>query len=114
MSSLPTQHYDWTLMKTLTPVRNRQITDRIKMEAGCEICGYKKHPASLTFDHLKPEEKYRTKSGKLVHLSDMIKGNRYSLRTVLEEIAKCRVLCFNCHMETTYDELRTDYLPYRP
>lgn len=82
------------------------------MDNGCEICGYNAHPAALTFDHLNPANKYRTKSGNLVHLSDMIKGNRYSLKTVLTEIEKCRVLCFNCHMETTYDELRKDYLPY--
>lgn len=93
-------------------MKNRQITDSIKMNAGCEICGYNTHPAALTFDHLKPEEKYRTRTGKLVHLSDMIKGNRYSLHTVLKEIKKCRILCFNCHMESTYTELRKDYHPY--
>ena len=82
------------------------------MKAGCEICGYNTHPAALTFDHLEPKKKYRTKTGKLVHLSDMIKGNRYSLNTVLKEIEKCRILCFNCHMESTYTELRQDYTPY--
>lgn len=84
------------------------------MTAGCEICGYSKHPAALTFDHLDPAKKYRTKSGRLVHLSDMIKGNRYSLKTVLKEIEQCRILCFNCHMETTYNDLRTDYAPFDP
>ena len=93
-------------------MRHRQITDSIKMTAGCEVCGYRIHPAALTFDHINPENKYRTKSGNLVHLSDMIKGNRYALTTVLAEISKCRVLCFNCHMEATYNELRTDYSPY--
>jgi hypothetical protein len=93
-------------------MKHRQITDSIKMMAGCEICGYKIHPAALTFDHLDPVNKYRTKNGKLVHLSDMIKGNRYSMNTILKEIKKCRILCFNCHMETTYSELRKDYQPY--
>jgi len=80
--------------------------------AGCEICGYRTHPAALTFDHIEPANKYRTRTGNLVHLSDMIKGNRYALNTVLAEISKCRILCFNCHMEATYNELRTDYAPY--
>ena len=93
-------------------MRNRQITDSIKMQAGCEKCGYRNHPAALTFDHLDPATKYRTKSGNLVHLADMIKGNRYSLATVLREIKKCRVLCFNCHMEDTYARLRTDYISF--
>jgi hypothetical protein len=74
---------------------------------GCEICGYNKHPAALTFDHLEPSEKYKTKNGKIVHISDMVKGNRYSLPTVLKEVIKCRVLCFNCHMEYTYSTQRS-------
>mgnify|MGYP006294318355 CR=1 FL=1 len=88
---------------------HKQTTDFIKMSSGCVICGYNKHPAALTFDHTDPESKYRTKSGKKVHLSDMIKGNRYSLKTILKEIDKCRVLCFNCHMEHTYLYQRDDY-----
>lgn len=83
-------------------VRHRVITDWIKMKRGCEVCGYRKHPSALTFDHINPEDKYRTKTGNIVHISDMVKGNRYSMKTVLKEIDKCRVLCFNCHMEHTY------------
>ena len=93
-------------------MKNRHITDRIKMDAGCQKCSYRGHPAALTFDHLDPSKKYRTKSGKPVHLSDMIKGNRYSLTTVLAEIEKCQILCFNCHMEQTYLEQRSDYTPF--
>jgi hypothetical protein len=87
-------------------MRHRVITDAIKLSTGCEICGYRKHPAALCFDHKIPAEKYRTKSGKKVHLADMIKGNRYSLPTILKEIAKCRILCHNCHMEYTHGEQR--------
>lgn len=90
-------------------MRHRQITDLIKMSQGCAHCGYSKHPAALTFDHVDPQTKYRTKSGKSVHLSDMIKGNRYAISTILTEIEKCRVLCFNCHMEVTYTMQRPDY-----
>ena len=28
-----------------------------KQTRGCEECGYSCHPAALTFDHLKPDEK---------------------------------------------------------
>ena len=87
-------------------MQHRIITDYIKLVRGCDICGYDKHPSALTFDHLNPALKYRTKDGKPVHISDMVKGNRYSLKTIMKEIDKCRVICFNCHMEHTYTQQR--------
>lgn len=86
----------------------RDLTNAIKIERGCEICGYNAHSCALQFDHLDPDTKYRTRKGKIVHLSDMIKGNRYSLTTVLAEIAKCRVLCANCHAVYTHTEQRKE------
>jgi len=86
----------------------RDLTNTLKIERGCEICGYNAHACALQFDHLDPDTKYRTRKGKIVHLSDMIKGNRYSLTTVLAEIAKCRVLCANCHAVYTHTEQRKE------
>lgn len=85
---------------------NREIADAIKVAAGCEMCGYNEHPAALQFDHIDPSTKYITKSGIKVHPADMIKGNRYGIKTVLAEIAKCRVLCANCHAVYTHTEQR--------
>lgn len=85
---------------------SRSITNRIKVERGCEECGFNAHPAALQFDHIDPATKYRTKSGKIVHPSDMIKGGRYALETILAEIHKCRVLCANCHAIYTHTEQR--------
>jgi hypothetical protein len=84
----------------------RRITNRIKVERGCEECGFNTHPSALQFDHIDPATKYRTKSGKIVHPSDMIKGGRYALETVLAEIAKCRILCANCHAIYTHTTQR--------
>lgn len=84
----------------------RAITNRIKIESGCEMCGFDAHPAALQFDHIDPTTKYRTRTGKVVHPSDMIKGGRYALATVMAEIAKCRVLCANCHAIYTHTEQR--------
>ena len=84
------------------PQTSRSITNRIKVTRGCEMCGYNAHPSALQFDHIDPATKYRTKSGKVVHPSDMIKGGRYSLETILAEIRKCRVLCANCHAVHTH------------
>jgi hypothetical protein len=84
------------------PKELRKLVDNIKLTAGCQICGYRKHPAALCFDHIEPEQKYKTKNGNKVHIADMVKGGRYGLKTILLEIKKCRVLCSNCHMEYTH------------
>jgi DNA-directed RNA polymerase subunit RPC12/RpoP len=94
------------IMTTLTAYTTREITNAMKLAVGCSECGYKRSAAALQFDHLDPSTKYRTRYGNIVHPSDMIKGDRYSLQTVLAEIAKCRVLCANCHAEFTHDEQR--------
>jgi len=83
-------------------LRIRAIVDVIKTTAGCEACGYNAHACALQFDHIDPSTKYRTRNGNLVHPADMVKGARYSLTTILAEIAKCRVLCANCHAVHTH------------
>jgi hypothetical protein len=82
---------------------NRHVADMIKVSAGCAVCGMNEFPCALDFDHVNTITKYRNASGKIVHLADMIKGNRYSIATVLAEIAKCRVLCANCHRIYTHE-----------
>lgn len=88
--------------KRLTKQELRKIVDDIKLASGCVLCGYNKHPAALSFDHIDPKSKYRTKGGHKVHIADMVKGARYSLDTISSEIEKCRILCLNCHMEVTH------------
>ena len=58
-----------------------------KVEQGCEECGYNDHPAALTFDHRDP-------SMKSFNIADY---GQYSWQAILHEVAKCRVLCANCH-----------------
>lgn len=53
----------------------------------CEICG-ENHPACLDFHHVNPAEKKFEVSAR---------RNRPSMKALIEEIAKCRVLCANCH-----------------
>jgi len=80
----------------------RSVVDDIKTITGCASCGFDSDSVALDFDHIDPAIKYRTRDGKLVHLADMVKGGRYSARTVFAEIAKCRVLCRNCHAIHTH------------
>lgn len=80
------------------------MLDTYKINKGCESCGFDAHAAALQFDHIDPETKYRTRTGKAVHPSDMV--GRYSVATIVAEIAKCRVVCANCHAIHTHSVQR--------
>jgi len=69
----------------------------IKVAAGCADCGYSAHPAALDFDHVRGE--------KLFHIA---RGGGYPWETVEEEMAKCEVVCANCHRIRTVDRARGD------
>jgi hypothetical protein len=70
---------------------------------GCSVCGYAKNYSALSFDHIDPSTKYRSRTGKVVQPSDMLEvSKQYSDKTILAELAKCIVICANCHMEKTY------------
>jgi hypothetical protein len=60
---------------------------------GCMQCG-EKHPACLDFHHRNPEEKEG-------HIGEF---RKFGTKRLLAEIAKCDVLCANCHRKFHYDE----------
>jgi hypothetical protein len=61
----------------------------------CSICGYNKHPAALDFDHIDPA----TKTASVAHYIVCKQWKKAE-----EEAKKCRLLCANCHRETTYSD----------
>lgn len=64
----------------------------------CERCG-ENHPACLDFHHLNPAEKD-------FNISEML--TKYgSKKRILEEVAKCVVLCSNCHRKEHYRDVST-------
>ena len=65
--------------------------DRIKIESGCADCGYDRYPEALDFDHLPGFEK----SGNVAAMKT------YAMPRLLREIAKCEVVCANCHRHRT-------------
>ena len=65
-----------------------------QLEKGCADCGFNKHPAALEFDHMPG-------SMKLFNISEQI-GNK-SREVLWAEIAKCEVVCANCHAIRTAD-----------
>lgn len=69
-----------------------------KKTLSCKICGFA-HPTALSFHHRKGEKK-------LGEVSVMAwDGARKKLEN---EIAKCDVLCHNCHAIHHYDERNKD------
>jgi transcription elongation factor Elf1 len=66
----------------------------IKETSGCIDCGEKNHIV-LDFDHLQ-DKKY--------NISRMIHDG-FSWAAIKKEIAKCEVVCANCHRIRTYNRL---------
>jgi len=80
--------------RTLRVKRRYHWIGKYKIEKGCELCGYNAHKAPLQFDHINPSEKYK-----------MISHLMYSsLKILIDEIRKCRVLCANCHEIHTHNQ----------
>lgn len=73
---------------------NRAMMSKIKTDRGCETCGYNANPHALQFDHIDPATKLVSSTGRRVTPGSML---GYSQAMILAEIAKCRVLCANCH-----------------
>jgi thymidine kinase len=71
-------------------LENQDFIRVYKLEKGCYDCGYKKHHAGLEFDHR--EDKFRNVTHMLT----------YSRSKLLEEIAKCDVVCGTCHNIRTW------------
>jgi hypothetical protein len=63
----------------------------------CEKCGYNKNLASLDFHHEEPGQKESQ--------LDMRTLANSSMKWILEEFEKCKVLCANCHREEHHSEL---------
>lgn len=64
----------------------------------CEKCGYNKNYAALVFHHIDPN----TKSFDL----DLRKCSNSKWENILLEVAKCELLCANCHSETHFPDFK--------
>lgn len=65
----------------------RSVIDKIKLDSGCCVCGYKRCSKALDFHHLDPKTK-----------EDGI-SRMHNLEKILEEIKKCVIVCRCCHAE---------------
>lgn len=70
----------------------RRIRDEAKARP-CADCGVQYDPWIMQFDHVRGE--------KLMDIGAMI-NRSLSIRKLVAEIAKCDVVCANCHADRTY------------
>lgn len=93
------KHYAKNRDKVMAAVAKKkqeknQFYQEYKSTLSCSNCGFS-HPAALDFHHTNPEEK---------ELSVATMQNRgYGKARILAEIAKCVVLCANCHRILHHD-----------
>lgn len=66
----------------------REWYRELKKTLKCERCGFA-HPAALAFHHIDGKEKVAEVS--------VLVSQSSSKKRIQEEIAKCEVLCHNCH-----------------
>lgn len=66
----------------------------------CQVCGYKKNYAALAFHHRDPEKKS--------FALDLRTCSNKSWKALLEEAAKCDLVCMNCHMEIHHPDLEAE------
>ena len=85
------EYYKQTIKETYG--RNIKIVHNEKIKRGCACCGYNANAYALDFDHLDPSTKNY----------DVAKMATRRLDKIQEEIAKCQVLCANCHRIKTND-----------
>lgn len=69
----------------------------------CEHCGYDKNIAALEFHHINPNEKE--------FQLDMRHFSNSNLETLQLELAKCKLLCANCHREEHNKDLNLSEIP---
>ena len=77
--------------------RNKATVDRLKAERGCERCG-ETDPVCLQWHHRDQRQTVRT----------IASFCGFSWKKLMGEIAKCDVVCGNCHCKEHYEERRLE------
>lgn len=83
--------------------RNKAYIDGVKGTKPCADCGISYPPYVMQFDHIV--------DGKRGNVADMARSG-FSIENLQAEIAKCELVCANCHAERTHglkDELEEDF-----
>jgi len=86
------RHYDY----------GKAVIQRYKVKKGCVKCGYNKNAQALQFNHINPKDKCFLigQRAHKMHLARHTKGKQ----ELKLELAKCEVLCANCHCILTFEQ----------
>jgi len=79
-----------------------EFYNQLKATLECARCG-ENHPATLQFHHRDPQKKD-------FNLSEAV-NDGYSIERIKREVAKCTVLCANCHAKEHYEWGRRNKKP---
>jgi len=79
----------------------QKVLKRFKCRLGCSNCGYNDNAQALQFNHMDPKQKSFLIAQRAHYVS--YKNNTKSKKLLKQELAKCEVLCGNCHLILTYE-----------
>jgi len=79
-----------------------QYVQDYKLSKGCQICGYNKNPGFLGFHHPNDDKEFNVSYACAQDLS---------LEKIKEEMAKCIILCANCHTKLHWKATKKNNLP---
>jgi hypothetical protein len=82
----------------VTAAVRKEYVIKYKLEHGCMDCGFNAHHAALQLDHRPGTVKVR----------DIKSGQQLGWEALLAEIAKCDVVCANCHAVRTWRRVQKD------
>lgn len=93
-----------------------KVVNDIKRNSCCCVCGYKEDIRALIFDHVEPDKKSADIS-ELVQIYRKASNKRRPIifQKTVAEIAKCVIMCANCHFIKTsnnkcgYEKRKTHY-----
>jgi hypothetical protein len=85
--------------------RNREEVQQYKSSTPCADCQQSYPHYVMDFDHVHGE--------KLANVADITRVN-HSRKKVWDEIAKCELVCANCHRIRTHQRLSNDAAPESP
>lgn len=85
----------YTKQKAERRQKTREWFEGVKSSMRCGNCG-ENHIACLAFHHNDPSQKDTC-------VADTIRRG-WSKQRILDEMAKCRVLCSNCHLKLHWEE----------
>lgn len=101
------EHYYTNPQRYIEANRRRVASNRELITAAksnpCTDCGKTYPPYVMDFDHVRGKKKFR-----------LAQHMKVGLPGLLAEIAKCDLVCANCHRERTYQRTQADQRAHKP